>query len=183
MYRSNRRRRRRRPLLLVAFVFFAQYSSHLPVIVRQVVVRPTEYICGCRRRIGTGRRRVGRGRRRVGRGPTSTVAGAQGPFGYQLGGHGLQVVRPSDQREQVDEQRGQVQLVVEQLGVLVVPRERVMVVVPSVATRGHRHQYVLGRVDVPARNNTITIITVTTAAYANASSAGVGGQRGWGSRG
>lgn len=133
------------PYLIAFFV----YLSHLPVFLGQIVVGPTVHVGG--------RWRRRRGRRAIrGRLLARAVSGAQGPFGHQFGGHGLQVVRPPDQREHVDDQRGQVQLVVQQLGVLVVPRERVMVVVPPVAARGHRHQHVLGGIDVSANKNNET---------------------------
>jgi len=117
--------------------------SHLPVLFGQIIVGPAEHVS----RGADIRRR----RRRPGGGQVAArpVTGALGPFGHEVGRHGLQVVRPSDQREYVNEQRGQVQFVVEQLGVLVVPRERVMVIVPSVAARGHRHEHILGGIDVP----------------------------------
>lgn len=82
--------------------------SHSAVLVGHVGVGPAVHVRARRRFVvAVARRRVG------GRLLARTVTGAQGPLVDQFGGHGLQVVRPPDQRERVDEQRGQVQLVVE----------------------------------------------------------------------
>jgi hypothetical protein len=75
------------------------------------------------------------------------VAGALGALLDQRRGHRLQVVRPADAREEVDEGRGEVGAVVAQLGRLVVPREDVVVVVPALAERGDRHADVLRGAD------------------------------------
>lgn len=73
-----------------------------------------------------------------------------GPLGHQPGIGGLHVVRLPEERARVDERRAEVQPVVAQLGRLVVPRERVMVVVPSLAERQQRHRRVLRGRDVPS---------------------------------
>jgi len=128
-------------------ITFLEYLSHSTVLVWHIGVGPAVYV-RTRRRLR--RCAVAIARRRVGdRQLARTVAGAQGSLVHQFGGNGLQVVGPTDQRERVDEQGGQVQLVVEQFGVLVVPGERMVIVVPAVAARGHRHEHVLGGVDVP----------------------------------
>lgn len=75
------------------------------------------------------------------------VAGALGALLHQRRRHRLQVVRPADAREEVDEGRGEVHAVVAQLGRLVVPREDVVVVVPALAESGDRHTDVLRGAD------------------------------------
>jgi len=92
-------------------IAFLVYLSHLAVLVGQVVVGPAVHVRTRRRRrsIRCRPRFVGGGGQRFAR----TVAGAQGSLVHQFGGHSLQVVSPSDQRERIDEKRGQVQFVVE----------------------------------------------------------------------
>jgi len=75
------------------------------------------------------------------------VAGALCALLDQRRRHRLQVVRPADAREEVNEGRGEVHAVVAQLGRLVVPWEDVVVVVPALAERGNRHADVLRGAD------------------------------------
>lgn len=84
------------------------------------------------------------------------VARPPRPFLHQTGVGRLQVVRQPDPGAPVDERRAEVQPVVAQLGRLVVPRKRVMVVVPALAERQQRHHRVLGGRDVPEDRRTIT---------------------------
>lgn len=128
------------PRSAAALIAFFQYLSHLPIFVGHIAISPPEHVV-------TGCCRSGR----IGSLLARPVASAQRAFRHQVGRNRLQIVRPSDQRERVDEQRRQVQLVVEQLGVFVVPRERVVIIVPPVAERGHRNDHVFGGIYVPGR--------------------------------
>lgn len=64
-----------------------------------------------------------------------------------LVGNRLQIVRPSDLGEEIDESGSKVQPVVAQFGSLVVPGEHVMVVVPALAEGECGHRFVLRWVD------------------------------------
>lgn len=87
-----------------------------------------------------------RSRRRLG-----AVARPPGPAFHQRRVGRLQVVREPQPRAPVDERRAEVEPVVAQLGRLVVPRERVVVVVPALAERQQRDRRVLRGRDVPAK--------------------------------
>lgn len=63
--------------------------------------------------------------------------------------HRLEVIRPTDDGEKVDKRSSDVQSVVAQFGSFVVPREGVMVVVPTLAQRQRRDRVALRRVDSP----------------------------------
>lgn len=77
-----------------ALIEFVVYLSHSPVLVEQFVVGPAVHVSGDRRLIFS---RSGRGGGVGGRRLFAcAVAGAQGPFGHQIGGHGLQIVGPSN---------------------------------------------------------------------------------------
>lgn len=65
-----------------------------------------------------------------------------------LVGHHLQIVRPADLGEEIDEGGRKVQPVVAQFGRLVVPGEHVVIVVPALAERECGHRLVLRWVDV-----------------------------------
>lgn len=66
---------------------------------------------------------------------------------HHTGWHALEIVRPADLREEVNESRRCVQTVVAQFGCFVVPWERVMVVVPSFAKGQSGYSPVLGWID------------------------------------
>lgn len=80
----------------------------------------------------------------------AAVAGSLDAFLDHVHGHRFQIVGPADFREEVDERGRQVGRVVAQLGRLVVPRERVVVVVETFAQRQHAYAQIFRRVDVPA---------------------------------
>lgn len=61
------------------------------------------------------------------------VARSLRAFLYHAVRYGLQIVRPADPGEEVDEGGGEVRTIVTQLGRLVVPREHMMVIVPALA--------------------------------------------------
>ncbi len=79
----------------------------------------------------------------------ATVSGPFHPFADHVLGYGFEVVGPADFGEEVDEGGGGVGRIVAQLGRLVVPREDVVVVVPSFAQRQQRDALVLRRMDIP----------------------------------
>lgn len=83
-------------------------------------------------------------------------ASAFGAFAHKLRRRGLQVVRPSDLGEQVDKCGGEVELVIAKFGRLVIPRERVMIIVPTLSYRHHGHKRVFRRVDKPGINRNVT---------------------------
>ena len=87
----------------------------------------------------------------------ATVAGTFHAFANHVRRNRLQVVRPSEVRAQVYERGRQIQLVVPQFGVLIVPREYVVVVMPAVAERRERYEHILRRIDVPGSENAMSI--------------------------
>lgn len=64
-------------------------------------------------------------------------------------GHCLQVVRPANLSEEIDKRGRKIDVIVAQLGRLVVPWEHVMVVVESLAERQRGHCGVLSRIYAP----------------------------------
>jgi len=79
----------------------------------------------------------------------ATVASAEHSSLDHVGSHRLQVVGPADLGEQVDEGRRYIQGVATPFGRLVVPRKRVMVVVPPLAKGEGRYKGILGRIHGP----------------------------------
>lgn len=78
------------------------------------------------------------------------TSGPQRSFHYQVRVGGLQVIRQSESGAQVYERCAEVHPVIAQLGRLVVPRECVMVVMPSLAERQDCNRRVLRRRNIPA---------------------------------
>lgn len=78
-----------------------------------------------------------------------TITCPSHPFTNHISGYSLQVIRPANQRTQVHKGGRNVELVVPELSVLVVPGEHVVVIMPPVAKWSHRNKQILGRVDVP----------------------------------
>lgn len=85
------------------------------------------------------------------------VAGPQRSSHHHARVGGLQVVRQPESGASVYERRAQVHPVVAQLGRLVVPRERVMVVVPSLAQSQQRHRRVFRGRDSPVRRQSARV--------------------------
>lgn len=79
----------------------------------------------------------------------AAIAAFLGPPGHHPGRNALQVVRPTQPREEVDEV-GRGIVAIAQLASLVVPRENVVVVVPTFPQSSHRDRQVLHRAYVPA---------------------------------
>lgn len=78
-----------------------------------------------------------------------TIPVSQGRVLNQLRGRLLPIVRPADFGEQIDPHGRDIERVVAQLGCLVVPRENMMVVVPSLAHRKCGDNAILRRADAP----------------------------------
>lgn len=83
----------------------------------------------------------------------AAIARANYSLHHNVAWHWLEVIRPANQWEEVDKRRGDVQSVVSQFGSFVVPREGVVVVVPSLSQRQRCDRVALGRVDVPKNIN------------------------------
>lgn len=94
-----------------------------------------------------------RDRRCVGHSTPATVAVIGGHFLDELFGRRLQIVRPAYAAENVQPHRGHVQHVPADLGRPVVPREHVVIVMPSFAHGHQRYGEVLRRLDAPVVKN------------------------------
>ena len=81
----------------------------------------------------------------------AAVSRAKHSLHHNIAGHRLEVVRPADHWEKVDKRRGDVQSVVSQFSSFVVPREGVVVVVPSLSQCQRCDRVALWRVDFPKR--------------------------------
>jgi hypothetical protein len=80
---------------------------------------------------------------------SGTVSRPVHSFHDHLFGGGLQIVGPADRSHQIQEPGGQIAAVLSELSRLVVPRECVMVVVPSLPAGQHRNSGTLGRINIP----------------------------------
>lgn len=81
-----------------------------------------------------------------------SVAGSLGPFSYQIGRYSFAMVSPPDGGEQIDEGGWHVQSVMGKFRIFVVPRENMMVIVPTVTERCRRNEQVFSRIDIPVGN-------------------------------
>ncbi len=71
--------------------------------------------------------------------------------------HGLQVVRPANPGEEIDNRFRRVHVVISQFGCFVIPWENVVIVVPSFTGSQEGHHSVFGRIDLPVVNKSIHI--------------------------
>lgn len=77
----------------------------------------------------------------------AAIPGSYDAFFDHFGRHGFQIVSPTDFREQIDHLQGEINAT--ELCCFIVPREGVMVVMPSFANREERDKTVFSWVDVP----------------------------------
>jgi len=119
-----------------------RYYRLIPLLLRLILVAPTPHLM-------------------------TTVARSFHAFPYHVLGHALQIVGPTDSREEVDEGRRKVETIIAKLGCLVIPRENMMVIVPTLAEGEYRNTFVLRRIDVSVSNEKETLVEYQSCRFRN----------------
>lgn len=73
----------------------------------------------------------------------TAVARSFHAFLHHVLGYALQIVGPTDSREEVNEGRRKVETIIAEFGRLVIPREGMVVIVPTLAEGEYRNTFVL----------------------------------------
>lgn len=82
-----------------------------------------------------------------------TIARFGSAFLYYIMIYGLQIVRPADPGEEIDKGSGQVGAIVAQLSGLIIPRENMMVIVPTFTEGADADAVTVGGADGAMKKN------------------------------